>query len=99
MKQDFIKYKDTKKLLADNGFFASIVGGKRGTRLTHTFWSISWYAIEYKVITLKVEGEWIVISITMNGEEIDGWENFISSIKNLHKLQNKARERLVKKVT
>ena len=99
MKEDLIKYKDTEKVLIENGFFASKVGGKRGTRLTHTFWSIRWYAIEFKVITLKIEGTWIVIGITMNGEELEGWEKLISSLENIHKLQNKYRQTLFKKVS
>ena len=98
MKQDFTKYKDTERVLNDNGFFARLVGGERGKRLTHTFWSIRWYAIEYKVITIKVENDWIVIGITMNGEELEGWEKLVSSLKNIHKIQNKFREKLFKKV-
>lgn len=97
MKQDLIKYKDAEKLLIDNGFFASKVGGKRDKRLTHTFWSVRWYAIEYNVITIKVENTWVVIGITMNGEELEGWEGFISTINSVHKLQNKFRQLHFKK--
>jgi hypothetical protein len=97
MEQELIKYKDAEKVLNDNNFFASKVSGKRGIRLTHTFWSISWYAVEYKVITIKVNGTWVVISITMNNKELEGWDEFISSIKDIRKLQHEFRQKLFKK--
>ena len=93
-KESFIKYADVVKLLEENDYYGLTVKriGKHGTRLKYKFASIKWYTIDIEVETLMLEGEKIIVGITFNGEEINGFKAFKDKFNGIRKMHAEMRK-------
>jgi hypothetical protein len=91
MNDVFTTFADASKLLEEYKFFGDTVSINRKDRVkaVYTFRSITWPKAVYKVSTLKLNDHRIVIATTLNGDELESWENFVSSLKNMNKIYNK----------
>ena len=93
MDEVFTKFEDAKKLLEEYTFFGHTVSidKKDRVRAAYTFRSIKWHSVVYKISTLKVNGDRIIIGTTINGDTLESWEDFVSSLKKLNKIHDKTR--------
>ena len=91
MNDIFTTFADAKKLLEEYKFFGDTVSCNRKdrTKAVYTFRSIAWPKAVYKISTLKLNDYRIVIATTLNDDELESWENFVSSLKNMNKLYSK----------
>ena len=94
MNDVFTNFADAKKLLEDYKFFGHTVSVNRKDRVkaVYTFTSITWPNAVYKISTLKLNDYRIVIGTTLNGDELESWDDFVSSLKNMNKLYNKLKK-------
>jgi len=93
-KEGFIKYADVVKLLEDNDYYGLTVKriGKHGTRLKYKFVSIKWYTIDIEVETLRLDGDKIIVGITFDGEEINGFNAFKDKFNGIRKMHSEKRK-------
>ena len=88
----FTEYNKVKEVLESNGFFGFTC--KRGDgRLTYTYRSIHYHCVTVSVVVAKLQpgninSRKIVLNINVNGKNINGWNDFIQSMKNKWKLHN-----------
>jgi hypothetical protein len=94
MVEVFTKFADAKTLLEDHNFFGDTVSIDRKDRVraTYTFRSIRWPKAVYKVDTLKLNEHRIVVGTSLNGDNLESWEDFVSSLDNMNKLYNKLKK-------
>jgi transposase len=91
MKEELITLKEVQEELEKNNFFGFTAkrDKEHKNRIEYTFTSIKWNKDSYAIKVLKLgelgKSEKIVIGITYNGNEINGWEDLINSFKQLGK--------------
>lgn len=78
-----ITYETVTEILEKNDYHGFTVKRIKENRQAHTFVSIKWYAIDIVVDTLKLNGENIVVKITMDGNELEGIEDFERRMKDI----------------
>ena len=88
----FTEYDKVKEVLESNGFFGATCKRDNG-RLTYTYRSIQFHCVTVSVVVAKlqpneIKSEKIVLNININGKNMDGWDDFIQSMKNKRKLHD-----------
>jgi hypothetical protein len=89
MKNDFTSFKDAKKLLEKHKFFGFTAKKSKNNRIEYSFLSVFWPKAIYKVTTLKIENNRVVIGITLNSTELEGWDKLVFSLENIGKMYKK----------
>jgi hypothetical protein len=89
MNEKFTAFEEAKKMLEKYNFFGHTA--KRGNKykIEYTFLSTSWPKDVYRINTLKIDNKRIVIGVTLNDTEINGWENLEPSLNNLKRNKKK----------
>lgn len=92
MNENFTSFEEAKKMLEKYNFFGHTAKKGDNSRIEYTFLNVSWPTIIYKITTLKFENKRIVIGITLNDTEINGWDNLEPSLKDLKNIRNKSKK-------
>ena len=92
MNENLTSFEDAKKMLEKYNFFGHTAKKGDNSRIEYTFLNVSWPNIIYKITTLKFENKRIVIGITLNDTEINGWDNLELSLKDLKNIRNKSKK-------
>lgn len=97
-----IRFKAVEKLLQKNNFFG-ITAKRNNGRIEYTYISILYHYVTFKVLTARLNtndiiSEKIVLGIKVNGKELKGWNEFIDSVTNAHKIHNKVKYGKLKKL-
>ena len=100
-KKGFIRFDAVEKVLKDNDFFGYTAKRDNG-RITYTYRNIHYYLVNITVVTTRLNKEdmlskKIVLGISINGKELEGWNDFIHSMKNVYKFQREELPKYVKK--
>ena len=101
-KEQFVDFNRVRKVLEDNGFFGFTC--KRGDgRLTYSYRSISYHCVLITVVVAKLQpkdlnSRKIVLTIKINGKNLEGWEDFKRKIREVWKYQREEFPKTFRKV-
>lgn len=87
-----VKFNDVTELFNEYKFYGHTAKRGDNRKIEYTFISISWPKALYKVTTIIVNDSRIVIGITLNNDELDGWDELVSSLKNINKIYPKLKK-------
>ncbi len=94
MKQNnLIDFEAVKKILEENRFFGFTAKRNDG-RIEYSFINISYFTITFKILTTKldpnnVKSKKIVLGVKMNEKELNGWNDFVTTLKNIYHIHKK----------
>ena len=93
MSKGFIHFDAVRKVLERNKFFGFTAKRENG-RIEYTYISVPYHHVTFKVLTTRLNSKdilskKIVLGIKVNGQELQGWNDFMETVKNVYKLDNK----------
>lgn len=92
-KESFTDFEKVREILEKNDFFGFTCKRKNG-RLTYTYKSIRHHCVKISVVTAKlqpteIQSPKIVLNISVNGRNLDGFNEFINTMNNLGSIHKK----------
>ena len=90
-----LKFSVVEKLLSKYGFHGFNLK-RDGHKLTHTYISIRYYAVTITVTVLKIKDKKYVVSVNVNGEDIEDFKSLMNTLNDMGKIHKKEANKLVK---